>query len=165
MINIRVIPFIYSRCKVFLGIKKDRKTKRWFLFVLNAFHLWNSSSNGNSQFENEAARVCKDPTAHFMAGSVVVFDILTVMVRYHAIIGIKHDGVCIVGVKLLRVPSWSPGAARQHPQEFDTNNTHTIMFEPLNNMCACTIHQVKVTPFQPGCVRFVDKIWHSILVQ
>ena len=36
--------------------------------------------------------------------------------------------VCIVGVKLPRVlsrlgaaPSWSPGAARQHPREFDTN--------------------------------------------
>ena len=28
-------------------------------------------------------------------------------------------------------PSWSPGAARQHPREFDTNNTHTIMFDPL----------------------------------
>ena len=43
--------------------------------------------------------------------------------------------VCIVGVNLPRVlfrrgaitvgaPSWSPGAARQHPREFDTNNTH-----------------------------------------
>ena len=32
-------------------------------------------------------------------------------------------------------PSWSPGAARQHPREFDTNNTHTIMFDPLNSRC------------------------------
>ena len=64
---------------------------------------------------------------------------------HHVIIGIKHACVCVVGVKLPRVfsprgaitrvaPSWSPGAARQHPQEFDTNNTHTIMFDPLNNM-------------------------------
>ena len=31
-----------------------------------------------------------------------------------------------------RVHEGSPGAARQHPREFDTNNTHTIMFDPLN---------------------------------
>ena len=31
------------------------------------------------------------------------------------------------------VPLWLPGAVRQHPREFDTNNTHTIMFDPLNN--------------------------------
>ena len=31
-------------------------------------------------------------------------------------------------------PLWSPGAARQHPREFDTNNTHTIMFDPLNTL-------------------------------
>ena len=31
-------------------------------------------------------------------------------------------------------PSWSPGAARQHPREFDSNNTHTIMFDPDYNM-------------------------------
>ena len=94
-------------------------------------HLWGSSSNGNSQFENEAARACKLPAALFMAGSVVVLDILAVKVRYHAIIGIKHDCVCIVGVKLPRV--LSRRGARQHPREFDTNNTHTIMFDPLNN--------------------------------
>ena len=47
---------------------------------------------------------------------------------HHVIIGIKHDCVCIVGVIL----PWSPGAARQHPREFDTNNTHTIMTDPLN---------------------------------
>ena len=29
-------------------------------------------------------------------------------------------------------PSWSPCAARKHPREFDTNNTHKIMFDPLN---------------------------------
>ena len=29
-------------------------------------------------------------------------------------------------------PSWSPGTARQHPREFHTNNTHTIMFDPFN---------------------------------
>ena len=51
--------------------------------------------------------------------------------------------VCIVGVKLPRVlsrrraitravPLWLPGTARQHPREFDTNNTHTIMFDPLS---------------------------------
>ena len=61
---------------------------------------------------------------------------------HHVIIGIQHDCVCIVGVKLPRVlsrrgaitraaPSWSPGTARQHPREFDTNNTHTIMLDPL----------------------------------
>ena len=32
------------------------------------------------------------------------------------------------------MPSWSPGTARQHPREFDTNNTHTIMFDPDYNM-------------------------------
>ena len=49
--------------------------------------------------------------------------------------------MCIVGVKLPRVlsrragrsrernPSHRP-AARQTPREFDTNNTHTIMFDP-----------------------------------
>ena len=31
-------------------------------------------------------------------------------------------------------PSWSPGAVRQHPREFDTNNTHIIMFGPDYNM-------------------------------
>ena len=65
-----------------------------------------------------------------MAGSVDVLDILAVKVRYHAIIGMKHDCVCIVGVKLPRV--LSRRGARQHPREFDTNNTHTIMFDPLN---------------------------------
>ena len=60
--------------------------------------------------------------------------------------GIKHDCVYIVGVKLPRVlsrrraitraaPSWLPGAARQHPLEFDTDNTHTIMFDPLYIAC------------------------------
>ena len=49
---------------------------------------------------------------------------------HHVIIGIKHDCVCIVGVKLPRV--LSRRGARQHPREFDTNNTHTIMFDPLN---------------------------------
>ena len=33
--------------------------------------------------------------------------------------------------------SWSPGAARQHPREFDTNNTHTTMFDPLNPGVLC----------------------------
>ena len=48
--------------------------------------------------------------------------------------------MCIVGVKLPRVLSRRAGrsrgrspsdrpAARQHPREFDTNNTHTIMFD------------------------------------
>ena len=37
-------------------------------------------------------------------------------------------------------PSWSPGAARQHPREFDTNNTHTIMFDPLINICEILLH-------------------------
>ena len=40
--------------------------------------------------------------------------------------------VCIVGVKLPRVLSRRAGAARQHPREFDTNNTYTIMFDPLS---------------------------------
>ena len=40
--------------------------------------------------------------------------------------------MCIVGVKLPRV--LSRPAARQHPREFDTNNTHTIMFDPDYNM-------------------------------
>ena len=44
---------------------------------------------------------------------------------HHVIIGIKHDCVCRAA------PSWSLGAARQLPREFDTNNTHTIMFDPL----------------------------------
>ena len=30
-------------------------------------------------------------------------------------------------------PSWSPGTTRQHPREFDTNNTHTIIFDPLTH--------------------------------
>ena len=53
--------------------------------------------------------------------------------------------MCIVGVKLPRVlsrrgaitraaPSWSLAATRQHPREFDTNITHTIMFDPDYNM-------------------------------
>ena len=46
--------------------------------------------------------------------------------------GIKHDCVCIIGVKLPRM--LSRPAARQHPTEFDTNNTHTIMFDPHYNM-------------------------------
>ena len=29
---------------------------------------------------------------------------------------------------------WSPGTGRQHPWEFDTNITHTIMFDPDHNM-------------------------------
>ena len=37
-------------------------------------------------------------------------------------------------------PSWSPGAARQHPREFDNNNTHTVMFDPLNES-----HQLSIT--------------------
>ena len=37
-----------------------------------------------------------------------------------------------VGVKLPRMLSHP--AARQHPREFDTNNTHTIMFDPDYNM-------------------------------
>ena len=69
--------------------------------------------------------------------------------------------MCIVGVKLPRVlsrragwsrgrssphraimgaqPAWSPGAPRQHPLEFDTNNTHTIKFDPLNKLCIHTV--------------------------
>ena len=35
-------------------------------------------------------------------------------------------------------PSWSPGAARQHPWGFDTNNTHTIMFDPVTKISAWT---------------------------
>ena len=49
---------------------------------------------------------------------------------HHVIIGIKHGCVCIVGVKLPRV--LFRRGARQHPLEFDTNNTHTTMFDPLN---------------------------------
>ena len=43
--------------------------------------------------------------------------------------------MCIVAA-----PSWSPGAARQHPREFDTNNTHTIMFDPDYNMTPPFFH-------------------------
>ena len=70
---------------------------------------------------------------------------------HHVIIWIKHNCVCIVGVKLPQVlsrrraitraaPSWSPGTARQHPREFDTNNTHTIMFDPDYNMMPPFFH-------------------------
>ena len=34
-------------------------------------------------------------------------------------------------VSLRAVPLWSPGLARHYPWEFDTNKTHTIMFDPL----------------------------------
>ena len=59
--------------------------------------------------------------------------------------------MCIVGVKLPRVLSHHAGrsrgrspidrpAARQHLREFDTNNTHTIMFDPDYNMMPPFFH-------------------------
>ena len=42
-------------------------------------------------------------------------------------------GCCLAGRLRGHSPSDRP-AARQHPREFDTNNTHTIMFDPDYNM-------------------------------
>ena len=40
----------------------------------------------------------------------------------------------------LAVPGDHEGAARQHPREFDTNNTHTIMFDPDYNIMPPFFH-------------------------
>ena len=45
---------------------------------------------------------------------------------------LQHISGCLQ-TQCRAAPSWSPGTARQHPREFDTNNTHTIMFDPLSN--------------------------------
>ena len=53
---------------------------------------------------------------------------------------INYNYVCIVGVKLPRVLSHDGEITQStpcdwgNPQEFDTNNTHTIVFDPLNKI-------------------------------
>ena len=71
---------------------------------------------------------------------------------HHVIIGIKHDCVCIA-------PSRSPGAARQHPREFDTNNTHTIMFDPLINTHYINCGE-KILVWETSLIaRFMEPTW------
>ena len=60
--------------------------------------------------------------------------------------------VCV----LLAAPSWSPGTPKQHPRElFDTNNTRTIMFDPLNIMSSSYDKAVKEMFFKSG----VNVLW------
>ena len=46
-------------------------------------------------------------------------------------------------------PSWLPGVARQHPQEFETNNTHTFMFDPLINVVTIAVFIIITAKKQP----------------
>ena len=50
-----------------------------------------------------------------------------------------------------RHPSDRP-AARQHPKEFDTNNTHTIMFDPDYNMVGVAVAMVISTMHEKSCI-------------
>ena len=54
--------------------------------------------------------------------------------RYRHPMGWFNSFICDCCARHDAMSSWSPGAARQHLREFDTNNTHTIMFDPDHNM-------------------------------
>ena len=90
----------------------------------------------------------------------------------HVIIGIKHDCVCIVGVKLPGVLSRrgaitrAAPSARQHPREFDTNKyTHSHVY-PLNQAWKSNHTQSKIWgdityPF-PNVNACTVEVWECI---
>ena len=75
---------------------------------------------------------------------------------------LTHWSYIFLALSHRHAPSWSPGAARQHPREFDTNNTHTIMFDPLINLVNSIQNSHNRPPFGlPVRVRYGVSVFSS----